>query len=126
MKWRKVCALRQRRALPHCIPAPTRYNLRAMTAPIIVLWVYIVLLEVGGLIGFLKAGSKASLIASSIFALPLILAALGIVPAVVAEVVLGILLVYMGMKFAKSKKFMPSGLMAILSAIALALRYFLK
>ncbi|NDA68745.1 MAG: hypothetical protein EBY09_19295, partial [Verrucomicrobia bacterium] len=44
----------------------------------------------------------------------------------VAEIVLGILLVFMGMKFAKSKKFMPSGLMAILSAVALALRFFLK
>ena len=97
-----------------------------MTAPIIVLWVYIVLLEVGGLVGFLKAGSKASLIASSIFALPLILAALGIVPPLVAEVVLGILLAYMGMKFAKSKKFMPSGLMAILSVVALVARFLLK
>jgi len=97
-----------------------------MTAPIIVLWVYIVLLVAGGLVGFLKAGSKASLIASSAFALPLVLAALGIVPPLVAEAVLGILLVFMGMKFAKSKKFMPSGLMAILSLVALALRFFLK
>ena len=97
-----------------------------MTAPIIVLWVYIVLLVAGGLIGFLKAGSKASLIASSVFALPLILAALGIVKPMVAEVVLGILLAYMGMKFAKSKKFMPSGLMAILSAVALIARFLLK
>ncbi|MFA6546950.1 MAG: TMEM14 family protein [Limisphaerales bacterium] len=97
-----------------------------MTAPNIVLWVYIVLLVAGGLVGFLKAGSKASLIASSVFALPLVLVALGLVPAIVAEVVLGILLVYMGMKFSKSKKFMPSGLMAILSLSALALRFFLK
>ena len=97
-----------------------------MTAPNIVLWVYIVLLVAGGLVGFLKAGSKASLIASSIFALPLVLAALNIVPAIVAEVVLGILLAYMGMKFAKSKTFMPSGLMAILSAVALVARFLLK
>jgi len=117
--------------LPHCIPACTRAKLGAMTAPImtapiIVLWVYIVLLVAGGLVGFVKAGSKASLIASSAFALPLVLAALDIVPALVAEAVLGILLVFMGMKFAKSKKFMPSGLMAILSLVALALRFFLK
>lgn len=97
-----------------------------MTAPIIVLWVYIVLLEAGGLVGFLKAGSKASLIASSVFAVPLILAALGILPAVVADGVLGVLLGYMGFKFAKSKKFMPSGLMAILSAVALVARFLLK
>ncbi len=97
-----------------------------MTAPIIVLWVYIVLLEAGGLVGFLKAGSKASLIASSVFALPLILAALGILPAVVADGVIAFLLVFMGVKFAKSKKFMPSGLMVVLSVLALALRFFLK
>ena len=97
-----------------------------MTAPIIVLWIYIVLLETGGIVGFVKAGSKASLIASSIFALPLILAALGILPAVVADGVIGFLLVFMGVKFAKSKNFMPSGLMVILSIAALALRFFLK
>lgn len=108
--------------LPHCIPACTRYNLRAMTAPIIVLWIYIVLLEAGGLVGFLKAGSKASLIASSVFALPLILAALGILPAVAADGVIAFLLVFMGVKFAKSKKFMPSGMMALLSLIAIVLR----
>ena len=114
------------KVIPHCIPARSRYNLRAMTAPNIVLWVYIVLLVAGGLVGFFKAASKASLIASSIFAVPLVLAASGIAPALVAEIVLGILLVFMGMKFAKSKKFMPSGLMAVLSAAALALRFFLK
>ena len=97
-----------------------------MTAPNLVLWIYIVLLIAGGLVGYLKAGSKASIIASSAFAVPLVLAALGIVPAVVADVVLGILLAYMGMKFAKSKKFMPSGLMAILSLVALVARFLLK
>jgi uncharacterized membrane protein (UPF0136 family) len=112
--------------IPHCIPERSGYNHRAMTAPIIVLWVYIVLLEVGGIVGFVKAGSKASLIASSLFALPLILAALGILPAVAADGVIGFLLVFMGVKFAKSKNFMPSGLMVILSIAALALRFFLK
>jgi uncharacterized membrane protein (UPF0136 family) len=96
-----------------------------MTAPTIVLWVYIVLLEAGGVVGFVKAGSKASLIASSVFAMPLILSALGILPAEVADGVLAALLGYMSFKFAKSKKFMPSGLMAILSAAALVLRFML-
>ena len=36
--------------------------------PQTVLWIYIILLVIGGLIGFLKAGSKASLIASVSFA----------------------------------------------------------
>jgi uncharacterized membrane protein (UPF0136 family) len=44
-----------------------------MSSDQIILVVYIVLLELGGLMGFLKAGSKASLIASSIFAAVLVL-----------------------------------------------------
>jgi len=41
----------------------------------LVLWIYIVLLLVGGLIGFLKAGSKVSLITSAGFAAALAVAA---------------------------------------------------
>ena len=41
-----------------------------------VLWVYIVLLLIGGLIGFLKAKIKVSLISSSIFAALLVLTAI--------------------------------------------------
>ena len=37
-------------------------------SPNMILWLYIVLLLVGGLIGFLKANSKVSLIMSSVFA----------------------------------------------------------
>lgn len=97
-----------------------------MTSSNIVLLVFTVLLEAGGLMGFLKAGSKASLIASSIFAAPLCLVAFGILPAIVAEVVLGLLLVFMAVKFAKSKKFMPSGMIAILAAVTLVARFLLK
>ena len=59
-----------------------------------VLWIYIVLLLVGGLIGFFKAGSKVSLITSSVFAV----------------------------RLAKTKKFMPSGLMLVVTIAALALQ----
>ena len=88
-----------------------------------VLWVYIVLLLLGGLMGFVKAGSKASLIASSAFALPLVLFATGVLNVqYLADGVIGVLLVYFGMKFMKGKKFMPAGFMTILSAVALVLR----
>ena len=40
--------------------------------PHTVLWIYILLLLVGGLIGFLKAGSKVSLITSAVSAAALI------------------------------------------------------
>jgi uncharacterized membrane protein (UPF0136 family) len=93
-----------------------------MTAnvPIVVLWVYIVLLLAGGLMGFVKAGSKISLITSSIFAVLLALCALGIFrPFYIADVLVALLLIVFGMRFAKGRKFMPSGLMLILSAIVL-------
>jgi uncharacterized membrane protein (UPF0136 family) len=91
----------------------------------IILWVYIAMLVAGGLMGFIKAGSKASLIASVAFAIPLTLAAVGIVPAMVADICLILLLIVFGKKYAKGKKFMPSGLMSILSIVALVLRFVL-
>ncbi len=92
--------------------------------PNTVLWIYIILLVVGGLIGFLKAGSKASLIASSSFALALILANQNIVLARnMVDVILGVLLLFFAMRLTKSKKFMPNGMMLILTIVALALRH---
>ena len=76
------------------------------------------------MVGFLKAGSKASLIASSIFAAILALCATGIISyRHSADIVLAFLLVFFGMRFAKSKKFMPNGMMLILTIAALALRH---
>jgi uncharacterized membrane protein (UPF0136 family) len=92
-----------------------------------VLWVYIVLLLAGGLMGFIKAGSRISLITSAAFALLLALCVLGIIrPFYVADVLVGLLLVVFGMRFARGKKFMPSGLMLGLSAIVLAVLLLVK
>ena len=90
------------------------------------LWIYVVLLLAGGIMGFVKAGSKASLIASAAFAAPLSLCAAGIlrVP-YVAEALVGFLLVFFGMRFFKGRKFMPAGMMAILSGLVLVLRFLL-
>ncbi len=92
-----------------------------------VLWIYIVLLLVGGLIGFLKAKSQASLIASSIFAALLVLtavpglfqprAALGL-----SNIVMAVVLVVFAIRLAKTKKFMPSGMLLVMTVIALACR----
>jgi uncharacterized membrane protein (UPF0136 family) len=92
----------------------------------VVLWVYIALLMAGGLMGFLKAGSKASLIASSAFSVVLVLFALNFVPFQHHVWVLAFLLVFFGMRFAKSKKFMPNGMMTILTLIALLLGFVLR
>jgi uncharacterized membrane protein (UPF0136 family) len=93
-----------------------------MAPSLIILWVYIVLLLVGGLMGFIKAKSKASLIMSVLFAAALALCALGKIqnPPHLAEFLVGFLLVFFGVRFAKGKKFMPSGLMLVLSAAVLA------
>jgi uncharacterized membrane protein (UPF0136 family) len=88
-----------------------------------VLWIYIVLLVVGGMIGYLKAGSKASIIASVSFAAILAMSAMGLIfQRHVADIVLAVLLVFFGMKLAKSRKFMPSGMMLVLTLAALVLR----
>jgi uncharacterized membrane protein (UPF0136 family) len=88
------------------------------------LWVYIVLLIAGGLFGFFKAGSRPSLIASVTFAALLSLCALRVIFLdYVTDMLLVALLVVFGMRLAKTKKFMPSGLMLAITALVLALRH---
>jgi uncharacterized membrane protein (UPF0136 family) len=92
--------------------------------PNTVLWIYIVLLVAGGLVGYFKAGSKASLIASCGFAAVLILCAIGVIfQRYVADIVLAILLVFFAHRLTKSKKFMPNGLMVVLTLVTLVLRH---
>lgn len=92
----------------------------------ITLGIYALLLGIGGLMGYLKAGSRPSLIAGSISALAA-LVALGLSAADhQLGVPLGLLLsitlfVLFGYRYAaKTRKFMPSGLLAIASLIVLA------
>ncbi len=88
-----------------------------------ILWIYIILLVIGGLIGFLKGKSKISLIMSVAFAAALSLCAAGIIfKPYVADILLVALLVVFGMRLVKTKKFMPAGMMLIITIIALALR----
>jgi uncharacterized membrane protein (UPF0136 family) len=95
--------------------------------PNTILWIYIVLLVVGGLIGFLKAGSKISLVTSSAAAALLVLVAAHILDAKVgqtlADVIMAALLVVFAIRLGKTKKFMPSGMMLILTVAALVLRH---
>ena len=91
------------------------------------LWIYITLLVMGGLIGYLKAGSKASIITSVVFAALLSLCAIkGILDAhlanTLANFILAALLVFFGWRLSKSKKFMPNGLMLVLTLAALVVR----
>ena len=96
-----------------------------MPNPTQVLWIYIVLLVVGGMIGFLKAGSKVSLIMSVAFAAVLALAATGTIPGpyYLVDLLLCVLLIVFAMRLSKTKKFMPAGLMVVLTIAAIALRH---
>ena len=90
-----------------------------------VLWAYIVLLLVGGLIGFLKAKSKVSLVSSALFAALLILTTLRGVfqPGFargLANVTLVVLLVVFALRLAKTRKFMPGGLILAATVAVLA------
>lgn len=92
--------------------------------PELILWIYIVLLVVGGVIGFVKAKSKPSLIASAAFAVALALVNLRIlVVNHLADILLGVLILVFAMRYAKTKKFMPAGLMIILTVVTLVLRH---
>lgn len=93
-----------------------------------VLWIYVVLLVVGGLIGFFKAKSKVSLYMSIGFAAALAVCAInGFLDAKLArnlaDGLMVLLLVVFAMRLAKTKKFMPAGLMLIVTIAALALRH---
>ena len=92
-----------------------------------VLWVYIFLLLVGGLIGYLKGKSQVSLVMSATFAAALVLCAVPNIFEVgfrknLANILMAALLIVFAMRVAKTKKFMPAGLMLIATIAALALR----
>jgi uncharacterized membrane protein (UPF0136 family) len=98
-----------------------------MTATL-VLWIYIVLLVLGGLMGFLKAGSKISLLTATVAAALLVLTA---IPGLfqhglrqgLADGIMAALLIVFAVRLTKTRKFMPSGLMLVLTLGALALRH---
>ena len=89
-----------------------------------VLWIYIILLVIGGLIGFFKGKSQISLIMSVSFAAALSLCAVRIIPSRdIADVLLVALLVVFAIRLVKTRKFMPAGMMLIITLITLALRH---
>ncbi len=91
----------------------------------VVLGVYALLLAVGGVIGYTKAGSRPSLIAGLLSAFAAFVALL-ITPSnprfglAAAALVALVLAGFFGYRFvAKTRKFMPAGLLAVLSVLVL-------
>jgi uncharacterized membrane protein (UPF0136 family) len=99
-----------------------------LVAPI-TLGIYAVLLVVGGMIGYMKAGSRASLIAGSISSTVAVLALALSIAFKNYGIALGLLLsiglfILFGYRYAvKTRKFMPSGLLAVVSLIVLAVMF---
>ena len=87
--------------------------------PETILWIYIVLLVIGGLVGFLKARSKMSLITSVVFGAVLAVCALDKWPIEVAWGVLSFLALFFVLRFMKNKKFMPGGMMSLLTIVTI-------
>jgi len=101
-----------------------------MNSPLVVeitLGLYALLLAAGGLIGYFKAGSRASLIAGTSSAVAALLALwlwsknspFGLPLGLVLSIVLFLLFAHR--YAAKTRKFMPSGLLAVVSLIVLAM-----
>jgi len=93
------------------------------TAPLIV-YVYAVLVIIGGIIGFAKAGSCPSLIGGILGGLVLLMAGYGLshvqawgLP--LALILIFALLVFFAVRYARTRTLMPAGLMVILSLLAL-------
>jgi uncharacterized membrane protein (UPF0136 family) len=88
-----------------------------------ILLIYIVLLVIGGLIGFFKGKSKVSLIMSAAFAVALSLCSARVISLPhAADVLLAALILVFALRLAKTKKFMPAGMMLVVTLAALALR----
>ncbi len=94
--------------------------------PEVILWIYIVLLLIGGLIGFLKARSKVSLIMSTIFAILLGICAVGRLPVVWSWVVLGLLGFVFFVRLLRTRKFMPSGMMLLVTLATILVMVWIK
>ncbi|MEA5554077.1 TMEM14 family protein [Anabaena cylindrica UHCC 0172] len=96
-----------------------------MNLGIVAAFGYGVLALVGGIIGYVQVQSKVSLLSGSISGLLLILAAYCQLQGqtwglTLAALVTGILVLLFAFRFAKTRKFMPAGLMIIFGMLALA------
>jgi len=86
----------------------------------IILWLYIILLVVGGIMGFVKAKSRVSLIMALVFGVLLTLIAMRQLHVdYLEDILLVVLLIVFGIRLAKTKKFMPGGLMLIATVVVL-------
>lgn len=91
--------------------------------PVAILWIYIVLLLAGGIIGYVKAKSTISLVMSLVFAALLAAAAMGWLGwAYAGDVLLVALVIVFAKRFQKTRKLMPAGVMTLVTIAAILVR----
>ena len=96
-----------------------------MNLGIVAAFAYGILAIAGGVIGYIQATSRVSLLSGSISGLLLILAAYFQLKgqtwgSILAMLVTAVLVVLFAFRLVKTRKFMPAGLMMILGILALA------
>ncbi|MEH1787847.1 MAG: TMEM14 family protein [Nostoc sp.] len=96
-----------------------------MNLGIVAAFAYGILAIVGGIIGYIQATSRVSLLSGSISSLLLILSAYFQLQgqtwgSILAVLVTAVLVVFFIFRLVKTRKFMPAGLMIILGMLALA------
>jgi uncharacterized membrane protein (UPF0136 family) len=87
------------------------------------IWVYGVIMILGGVMGYVRVGSKASLLSGVGLGLGLLASGYGVWHGsensiVAAEIIALLLLVLFAIRYAKKRRFMPAGMLAVLSLVA--------
>lgn len=113
-----------------CLPtlaAKSKYTeVLTMNSSLIAALIYGILAIIGGIIGYIKANSQVSLFSGVISGLLLILAAYFQIQGQAWALILAVLVtvslvIFFALRLAKTRKFMPAGLMVILGVLALTL-----
>lgn len=91
-----------------------------------VIWGYGVMMAVGGVIGYLKVHSKASLISGVGFGLLLLASGYGVWQGsrdslVASAVIAALLVIIFAIRVIKTRRLMPAGMLAVLSVLALVI-----
>ena len=89
-------------------------------------WVYGVIMILGGIAGFVRVGSKASLISGVGFGLALLASGFGVwqgsQDSLLGAIVIALLLVVLfAIRYVKKRRFMPAGMLAVLSVVAVVM-----